>query len=254
MTIQLVHYLPYSISGVPNEVNTFIQTIDRMVLLTINSSYLVVQHMDLRQELSPYGGGILGIPLAPHLALPLFQLEQSSLQQTVQRTRYPLCQFVIKERRAKEAPVKSSVALQQVGSPNSLSLDQVVVPEVLEVVRQSLRRMILSPSIDSHQGRVMMVPVPDRLRQRRTASLNRLGSHQPSVKPTARLPHLLWSMDKHRQSMRRTLKGRDYRCQYVLVGVLNGGEVVLAAGHWCSGCEKVKSEFDGNQSVSAVPS
>jgi hypothetical protein len=101
MTVQFIHYLPYSISPIPDEVDTFIQTIDRVVLLTINPSYLVVQHMDLRQELSPNGGGILGFPLTPLLTLSLFQLKQSSLQQTAQRTGYPLCQFVIKRTKSK---------------------------------------------------------------------------------------------------------------------------------------------------------
>jgi hypothetical protein len=85
-TIQFIHYLPYSVSGIPDEVNTFIQTIDRVVLLTIDSSDLVVQYMDLRQKLSSYGGGILGVPLTPHLALPLFWLKQPSFQQTAQWT------------------------------------------------------------------------------------------------------------------------------------------------------------------------
>jgi hypothetical protein len=86
-TIQFIHYLPYSVSGIPDEIDALIQAIDRMVLLTINSSYLVVQHVDLGQELSPNGGSILGFPLAPFLALPLFRLEQPTFQQTTQRTR-----------------------------------------------------------------------------------------------------------------------------------------------------------------------
>jgi hypothetical protein len=138
-TVQFINHLPYSISSLSDEVNAFVQPIDQVVLLTINSSYLVVQHVDLRQELGSYSGGILGVPLTPHLALPLLQLKQSSFQQTAQRARYPLCQFVIKEQRAKEAPVEPSIALQQEGGPDSLSLDQIIVPEVLEVVCQSLQ-------------------------------------------------------------------------------------------------------------------
>jgi hypothetical protein len=49
--VQLIHYLPYSVSGIPNEVDAFIQTINQVVLLTINSPYLVVQHVDFCQEL-----------------------------------------------------------------------------------------------------------------------------------------------------------------------------------------------------------
>jgi hypothetical protein len=75
-TIQLIHYLPYSVGGIPNEVNTFVQTID--------SSDLVVQHVDLGQKLSPYGGGILGLVLTPFLALLWFRLEQPTFQQAIQ--------------------------------------------------------------------------------------------------------------------------------------------------------------------------
>jgi hypothetical protein len=75
-TIQLIHYLPYSVGGIPDEVNTFIQTID--------SSDLVVQHVDLGQKLSPYGGGILGLALTPFLALLWFRLKQPTFQQAIQ--------------------------------------------------------------------------------------------------------------------------------------------------------------------------
>jgi hypothetical protein len=40
----------------------------------------------------------------------------------------------------------------------------------------------------------------------------------------------------------------------IVIGMLDGRKVVLAAGHWCRSCEKDKSEFDGDQSASAVPS
>jgi hypothetical protein len=60
-------------------------------------------------------------------------------------------------------------------------------------------------------------------------------------------------MDEHKQTLGRTFEGRNHRCQHVVVGVLNGREVILAAGHWCSGCEKVKGKFDGDQSASTVP-
>jgi hypothetical protein len=253
-TVQLIHNLPYSISSLPDEVNMFIQTVDWVVLLTINTSYLVIQHVDLRQELSPYGGGVLGVPLAPHLALPLLWLKQPSFQQAAQQTRYPICQFVIKERRAKEAPVKPSVALQQERGPDRLSLDQVIIPEVLEVVCQSLWRMVLPPSIDSHQQRIGTIPIANLLGQGHSTPFNRLGSHQPSSKPTTGLPHLLWSMDEHGQTLGRSLKGRNHWSQHIIVGVLNGRKVVLAAGHWGSSCEKDKSEFDGDQSASMVPS
>jgi hypothetical protein len=41
----------------------------------IDLSDLVVQNVNLHKELSPYGSGVLGVPMAPLLALPLFQLE-----------------------------------------------------------------------------------------------------------------------------------------------------------------------------------
>jgi hypothetical protein len=79
------------------------------------------------------------------------------------------------------APVKAGIALQQIGGPNSLSLDQIVVPKIPEVVCQPFRRSILPPSIDSHQRRIGMIPVPDPLGQGRSALLNRLGNHQQSI-------------------------------------------------------------------------
>jgi hypothetical protein len=51
-----------------------------MVLLTINSLDLVIQDVDLRQELSPNSGGVLGVPLTPHLAFSLFWLKKTTLQ------------------------------------------------------------------------------------------------------------------------------------------------------------------------------
>jgi hypothetical protein len=43
--------------------------------------------------------------------------------------------------------------------------------------------------------------------------------------------------------MGRPLEGRNHRRQHVVVGVFDGGEVVLAVGHWSRSCEKVKGEF-----------
>jgi hypothetical protein len=83
---------------------------------------------------------------------------------------------------------------------------------------------------NSHQRGIGTIPVLDLLRQGCSTPLNRLGSHQPSIKPTAGLPHLLWSMDKHGRTLRRTLEGRDHRCQHVVVGVLDRGEVIVV-GH-----------------------
>jgi hypothetical protein len=37
-TIQFIHYLPYSVGGIPDKVKTLIQAINRMVLLMINLS------------------------------------------------------------------------------------------------------------------------------------------------------------------------------------------------------------------------
>jgi hypothetical protein len=99
-----------------------------------------------------------------------------------------------------------------------------------------------------------MIPISDLLGQGRSTPLNHLGSHQQSIKPIAWLPHLLWSMDEHGWTLRRTLEGRNHPCQHVVVGMLDGREVVLAVGHWCTGSEKVKGEFDGDQSDSTVPS
>jgi hypothetical protein len=54
--------------------------------------------------------------------------------------------------------------------------------------------------------------------------------------------------------MGRTFEGRNHRCQHIVVGVLNGREVVAALRHGCGSCEKVKGEFDGDQSAQTVPS
>ena len=61
-------------------------------------------------------------------------------------------------------------------------------------------------------------------------------------------------MDEHGQTLGRTLKGRDHWCQYVVVSMLDGGEVIVALRHRDNGCEKVKGEFDGDQLVSVVSS
>ena len=61
-------------------------------------------------------------------------------------------------------------------------------------------------------------------------------------------------MHKGIQTGWRYLKTRSDRSQWVVVGMLNGRKVVLAAGHWCSGCEKVKSDLMGDQSVPSVSS
>jgi hypothetical protein len=113
MTVQLVNNPPYAIRRITDKVNTFLQTISRMVLLTINMSNLVVQNMDLCQELSPYGSGILGVSLAPHLALPLFWLEETMLQQTVQWTRKPLCYYLDQRRNRKETDTSKPVLLSR---------------------------------------------------------------------------------------------------------------------------------------------
>ena len=47
------------------------------------------------------------------------------------------------------------------------------------------------------------------------------------------------------QARRRYLKMRNNRSQQIIVRVFNGREVVLAVGHWCSGCEEVKSDLMG---------
>jgi hypothetical protein len=83
-TIQFVHHLPYLVSSIPNEIDMFVQTIDQMILLMINMTNLVIQDVDLHKKLSSYGGSILGIPLAPHLALSLLRLKQSLFQQAIQ--------------------------------------------------------------------------------------------------------------------------------------------------------------------------
>jgi hypothetical protein len=54
--------------------------------------------------------------------------------------------------------------------------------------------------------------------------------------------------------MRRALEGRNHWCQHIVVSVLDRREVVLVTGHWSRSCEKVKGEFDGDQSASTIPS
>jgi hypothetical protein len=61
-------------------------------------------------------------------------------------------------------------------------------------------------------------------------------------------------MDEHGQILRRTFKRRNYGSQHIVVGMLDGREVVLVVGHWRRSCEKVKGEFDGDQFASAIPS
>jgi hypothetical protein len=61
-------------------------------------------------------------------------------------------------------------------------------------------------------------------------------------------------MDKHRWTLRRTFERRNHRSQHVVVSVLDGREVVLATGHCCGSCEKVKGKFDGDHPVLAVSS
>jgi hypothetical protein len=81
LVIQFVNHLPNTIRHITNKVNMFVQLINQMVLLMIKTSNLAIQHMDLGQELSPYGSSVLGVLLAPHLALSLFRLKEASFQQ-----------------------------------------------------------------------------------------------------------------------------------------------------------------------------
>jgi hypothetical protein len=61
-------------------------------------------------------------------------------------------------------------------------------------------------------------------------------------------------MDEHGWILRRTFERRNYGGQHIVVGMLDGREVVYTAGHWCGNCEKVKGKFDEDQSASTVPS
>jgi hypothetical protein len=60
-------------------------------------------------------------------------------------------------------------------------------------------------------------------------------------------------MGEHRWIRRSLESGHDGH-EHIIVAVLDGREVVLAVRHWSSGCEKVKSKFDENHSILAVPS
>jgi hypothetical protein len=60
-------------------------------------------------------------------------------------------------------------------------------------------------------------------------------------------------MDEHGRTLGRPFEGRDHRCQHIVVGVLNGREVVATLRHWSRSCEKVKGEFDGDQLVQRFP-
>jgi hypothetical protein len=72
------------------------------------------------------------------------------------------------------APIKTSVALQQKRGPNGLCLDQIIVPKVAEIVRQSFWRTILPPSVDSYQRGVWAIPISDLFREGCSTPLNRL--------------------------------------------------------------------------------
>jgi hypothetical protein len=50
----------------------------------------------------------------------------------------------------------------------------------------------------------------------------------------------------------RTLEPRSNRGQHIVVGMLDGMEVVLAARHWKKIGEKVKGEFDGDHPVHSL--
>jgi hypothetical protein len=78
--VRLIHDTPYTIHGIPDEVGLFLQPVDRMVLETTHVPQLRFEAVDLGQQLSPDGSGILGISLAPHLALSLFRFKQPSFQ------------------------------------------------------------------------------------------------------------------------------------------------------------------------------
>jgi hypothetical protein len=62
-------------------------------------------------------------------------------------------------------------------------------------------------------------------------------------------------MDEQKETRRRHLEPRNNRSQHITVGMgSTSSKVVMMMRHWGSGCEKVKSEFDGDCLVLAVPS
>jgi hypothetical protein len=83
--IRLIHDAPYTIHGIPDEVGLFLQPVHRVVLETTHVPQLRFEAMDFGQQLSPDGSGILGVSLAPHLALSLFRFKQPPFQQPGQR-------------------------------------------------------------------------------------------------------------------------------------------------------------------------
>ena len=68
------------------------------------------------------------------------------------------------------------VALKKERGPNGLRLDQIIEPEVRELIPQSVGRTILPPRIDRHQGRVVVVPDSSLLWKGRSSVFNHLGS------------------------------------------------------------------------------
>jgi light-regulated signal transduction histidine kinase (bacteriophytochrome) len=111
--LKLQKYPEKTAMTVTNEVNMLFEAIYGMVLLTINLSQLQFQTMDLGQELRPYCSGVLEIPLAPHLALPLFWFKQPTLQQTAQWARKCPCHYLSQKRNKKETDTSNPALLSK---------------------------------------------------------------------------------------------------------------------------------------------
>jgi hypothetical protein len=130
-------------------------------------------------------------------------------------------------------PVKPSIALQQERGSYRLRMNQVVVPQILELVPQPIGRSILTPPVDRNQRGIWLVANTGFLGKRRSTPLNRLKEDQ-SKKITifSRLPHLMGAMHIDGRTGRWTLEPRGNGSQHIVVGVLDGMEVELAARHW----------------------
>ena len=108
--------------------------------------------------------------------------------------------------------------------------------------------MVLSSVINGNQGQIVLVPNMSLLGQGRPSPLNHLKEVVRSInKLTTRLPHLLWSMDKHEWTRGCSFKTGNNQSQHVVVQM--GGtssKVVRAMRHRRSVSEKVKGEFYGD--------
>jgi hypothetical protein len=87
------------------------------------------------------------------------------------------------------APVEPSITLQEERGPDGLSMDQVVKPEVLELVPKTVRRTILPPAVDCNQRGILLVPYTSLLGKGCSTPLNRLKEDQSKNKRSSPNSH-----------------------------------------------------------------